>query len=247
MTLLKNKYSIITGASTGIGRALAIEFARKGAFVALVARRKDKLEETLKILVREGGSGRIFAGDLSAVESINKIVKSILQNTKKVDILINTAGVWHGKDKVYADISFEKYDQQIIKDTLNVGTLAPLLLSHAFIPVMPQGSKILNISGTFESGARGWLPYYVSKRAIEDFTVGLAEELMEKEIQVNCISPSDTATDVYKKYFPQYISEAILPEEIAAQAVKLCLLKNNTTGKVFVMKKGKRPFEGYHS
>ena len=113
---------------------------------------------------------------------------------------------------------------------------------------MPKNGKILNISGTFENGAKGWLPYFVSKKAIEDLTIGLAEELKEKQIHVNCISPSDTATKQYKKYFPQYIKEAISPEKIANYATFLCSEKANTiTGQIFVMKKGKEPYKGYHS
>jgi len=100
----------------------------------------------------------------------------------------------------------------------------------------------------FESGAKGWLPYYVSKKAIEDLTIGLAEELKDKDIQVNAISPSDTATEAYKKYFPQYIGEAIEPSEIGKYAVYLCSKEaSGITGKVFILKKGKEPYEGYHT
>lgn len=149
---------------------------------------------------------------------------------------------------MYAGKDFETFNQRVIVDTYFVGVVAPSLLAHAFIPLMPKGGTILNISGTFESGAKGWLPYYVSKRAIEDLTVGLAEELKEKGIQVNCISLSDTATEAYRKYFPQYINEAIEPEEIAKCAVYLCSSKaDKITGKVFVMKKDKTPYEGYHA
>ena len=109
---------------------------------------------------------------------------------------------------------------------------------------MPKKSKIINISGTFESGAKGWLPYYVSKKAIEDLTIGLAQELECKDIQVNAISPSDCATFAYKKYFPQYINEAIAPEKIAQFVVDLC--QKDITGKVFVLKKDQEPFESFH-
>ena len=78
---------------------------------------------------------------------------------------------------------------------------------------MHAGSKIINISGTFESGAKGWLPYYVSKKAIENLTVGLSQELRDKQIQVNCISPSDTLTESYQKFFPEYAT----PEDCSNQ------------------------------
>lgn len=149
---------------------------------------------------------------------------------------------------MYAGKRFEEFPERVILDTLMVGTIAPMLLVRAFVPLMPSGSRIINISGTFESGAKGWLPYYVSKRAIEDLTIGLADELKTKGILVNAISPSDTATEAYQKYFPQYVDGAIDPEEIAQEAVFLCSQDaNEITGKVFVMKKGKTPYEGFHA
>lgn len=158
------------------------------------------------------------------------------------------AGIWHGKDEVYAGKSFESFSEQVVLDTYAVGLTAPTLLAHAFIPLMSFGGKIINISGTFENGAKGWLPYFVSKKGIEDLTIGLAEELKDKDIQVNAISPSDTATEAYKKYFPQYIKDAIDPVEIGKFALFLCSREaKEITGKVFVVKKNKKPYEGYHN
>lgn len=111
---------------------------------------------------------------------------------------------------------------------------------------MGAGSKVINLSGTFENGGKGWLPYYVSKRALEDLTVGLAQELEDKNIQVNCISPSDTATTSYEKFFPEFMDEAIDPIKIAQKCVELSDPDNKTTGKVFVMKKDKSPLETFH-
>lgn len=195
-----------------------------------------------------GGKAEFLIADLSKVDSINRLISQVKNRIKRIDILVNVAGVWHGENEVFAGKDFSSFSQKIILDTYSVGTIAPTLLAHAFVPSMPRGGKILNISGTFENGAKGWLPYYVSKRAIEDLTIGLAEELKDKDIQVNAISPSDTATEAYRKYFPQYIDEAIDPGEIAKEAVYLCSKEaNEITGKVFVMKKKKKPYEGDHS
>lgn len=241
-------YAVITGASTGIGRAISLSLAKTGVHILLIARTKERLEETLDMIQQEGGNGTIIPTDLSTIESINTCISTIKKETTIVNILVNVAGIWHGKNEVYAKRNFETFPQEVILDTYTVGTIAPTLLTHALIPFMPKGGKILNISGTFESGAKGWLPYFVSKRAIEDLTIGLAEELKEKDIQVNAISPSDTATEAYKKYFPQYIKDAIDPSEIATYATYLCSEKaHSITGKVFVMKKGKQPYEGYHT
>lgn len=241
---MTKKVALVTGASRGIGREIAIAFAKKHYKIFLVARSRQGLIETKNMIESEDGVSEIIAGDLSTVDGINKIIWKVKEKTKHLDVLVNVAGIWHGQNEVYAGKNYEEFDQQVIIDTLNVGILAPLLLTHGLIPLMSSGSNIINISGTFESGAKGWLPYYVSKRAIEDLTVGLSQELKRKKIQVNGISPSDTATEPYKKFFPQYINEAIDPKEIAEFAVDLC--RKKMTGKIFVLKKNQQPFESFH-
>jgi NAD(P)-dependent dehydrogenase (short-subunit alcohol dehydrogenase family) len=244
---LSNKVAVVTGASTGIGRAVAIELAKNGAIVYLVARRVEKLTETKKIIEANNGQAEIMTADLSDLESINKLIVRIKQETGRVDILVNIAGIWHGDDEVYAGKDFASFKQKVILDTYMVGLTAPTLLAQSLVLLMPPKSKVINLSGTFENGAKGWLPYYVSKRGIEDLTIGLSQELKDKEIQVFGISPSDTATEAYKHYFPEYIKEAIEPDKIALFMVKLC---NDdfieSSGKIFVLKKDKEPFEGFH-
>lgn len=244
---MKNRFAVVTGSSTGIGQAIALELAKQGVFIALVGRTQDKLLKTKSLVAQNGGQAEVFLGDFTKLDSLNALIALVKQRTDKVDILVNVAGIWHGPDEVYAGKDLESFSQQVILDTYAVGLTAPTLLTHAFIPLMKDGSKILNISGTFENGAKGWLPYFVSKKSIEDLTIGLSEELKDKNIQVNAISPSDTATEAYKKYFPQYMDEAIDPSEIAKQAGLLCSEESKVTGKVFVMKKGKEPYEGYHT
>lgn len=241
---MKSKFAIVTGASTGIGRAVAVALTKRNFFIALVARRIDKLEETKKLIVAAGGKAEIFPADLSEINQINKLIFKIKLMTKKIDALINIAGIWHGQNEVYANTDFGKFSQEIILDTYTVGLTAPTLLVHDLLPLMSKESKIINLSGTFENGAKGWLPYYVSKRAIEDLTIGLAEELKNRKIDVNCVSPSDVATEAYQKYFPEDAANALKPEEIAAFIVKL--LSINKTGKIFVLKKGYKLFEKFH-
>lgn len=233
---LDNKYAIVTGASTGIGRAIAMAFAKEGAFVALVGRNEEKLLETSNFIEKIGGKSKVFVGDLANNSSLEALIFSIKGETNKIDILVNVAGIWHGKDEVYAGKDFESLPNSVILDTYSVGLTAPTLLSHAFVPLMPSGSIIINLSGTFANGGKGWLPYYVSKRAIEDLTIGLSQELADKGIRVNCVSPSDTATEEYKRFFPDDAKDAQMPEDIAHLFVEL--VEKDVTGKVFVIKKG---------
>jgi NAD(P)-dependent dehydrogenase (short-subunit alcohol dehydrogenase family) len=242
-----NRIAVVTGASTGIGKSIAIELAKTGIYVYLIARTKNRLDDTLNIIENSGGHGKVIIADLSKIESVNSCIQNILSDTKSINILVNVAGIWHGENEVYAKRNFETFSQEIILDTFFVGTVAPTLLIHAFIPFMPQESSMINISGTFEYGAKGWLPYFVSKRALEDLTVGLSQELTDKKIFVNAVSPSDTKTEAYLKYFPEYKDDAVSPGEIAKQIMYLVSDEAKfITGKVFVVKKGKEITDGYH-
>ncbi|MFH0943078.1 MAG: SDR family oxidoreductase [Candidatus Beckwithbacteria bacterium] len=225
------KLAVVTGASSGLGQAVSSALKKAGYRLILTSRSKSS-------------NLNIIPADLSNFDSINSLIKKIKSSTKQVDVLVNLAGIWHGTNEVYANKDLEKFPQKIILDTFMVGTIAPALLIHGLLPLMPKKAKIINISGTFKSGAKGWLPYYVSKRAIEDLTVGLSQELERLNIQVNAVSPSDCATLAYKKFFPQYLNEAIDPKIVAKFLVDLC--QKDITGKVFVLKKDKQPFTSFH-
>jgi len=238
--ILKGKTAIITGASTGIGRAIAVKFATEGANVILVARTKNRLQETLNQVESQGGTGKIFCVDLRNVDEIKKFTTEVKKSEAEINIIVNVAGIWHSDDKAFSGIDFADYSTDEILDTYSVGLIAPTILVHELVSQMKKGDHIINISGTFDDGAKGWLPYFVSKKGIEDLTLGLADELRNQQIRVNCISPSDTATEAYKKFFPQYATPdiALKPEEVANST--LSLLTNNSddnTGKIVVIKK----------
>lgn len=237
------KFAIVTGASTGIGREISIELAMNNFEIGLIGRNLEGLNETKERIEKNGGKAKIYECDLSDIKEINLLISKIKENTKSIDLVANIAGVWHGKDSVFAGIDFDKFEEKILLETMNVGIIAPMLLINKMSPLM-NGGDIINLSGTFESGAKGWLPYFVSKRAIEDFTIGLADELKSRGIKVNCISPTDTATESYKKFFPEYINESIDPKIIAKEFIKI--IDSKKTGKVWVVKKNKEVAEGFH-
>ena len=127
---LVNKIAIITGASIGIGHETAVAFATEGATVGLVARSEQGLQETEKLIQNIGGKAIIFQGDLSNTEGINNVIEKIKNQFKQIDIIANIAGIWHGKEDVYAGKDFETFSQKIILDTFFLGTIAPTLLVH---------------------------------------------------------------------------------------------------------------------
>ena len=164
---MRDKFVVVTGASTGIGRATAVEFGKQGVTVGLVARRADKLEETKKLVEETGGKAEIFVADLSDLGSVNDLIEKIKAKTDSISALVNVAGIWHGKDEVFAGKDLEDFDQKTILDTYMVGFTSPTLLVHGLLDLLAADSaKIVNISGTFENGAKGWLPYYASKKGI---------------------------------------------------------------------------------
>jgi NAD(P)-dependent dehydrogenase (short-subunit alcohol dehydrogenase family) len=235
------KTAIVTGASTGIGKATAIELGKRGYGVGIVGRNKERLVETEKLV----GQAESFVCDLSDVAQVNSLIQNVRERYKHLDVLINIAGIWHGDNEVYAGKGLESFEQKVVIDTINVGLTAPMLLVHGLVPIMKPGSSIVNLSGTFASGGKGWIPYYASKRALEDLTAGLADELKEKGIKVNCVSPADTATEEYIKYFPEDAKDANSPEQVAKLIADLC--EGGESGKFAVIKRGLVSWEGFHS
>lgn len=240
------KNAVITGASTGIGRAVSTKMAEAGFRVYLIARRVDELTKTANLIHQQGGQAVVMPANLADPKEIRLLIRQLKESLGDVSMIANIAGIWHGADELYAGTDFAVFDPQVIVDTFMVGTVGPSLLVNGLLPLMKPGSKVINLSGTFENGGKGWLPYYVSKRALEDFTIGLSQELLDKKIQVNCISPSDTATASYARFFPEYMDEAVDPTVIAEEFVRLSDPADTTTGKIIVIKKDHRPFEHFH-
>lgn len=213
--------AVVTGASTGIGKAIAIALANTGDRVALVARPSGRLNETQSVIRQHGGAAWVFPCDLRDPHAILQTAASIDQQLGPVSVIVNCAGVWHNDDIVYAGKALHETPVEQIHEVLDVILIAPFLLTRALIPGMIRtgSGKILQISGTFESGASGWLHYYVAKKALEHFSEGLAQELRKYEIQVNTISPSDTATEAYQRFFPETPHEqCVSPQDIASVA-----------------------------
>lgn len=227
---LKGKVALITGASTGIGRSIAVSLATEGAIISLNGRNEAALFKTLEMAKERWSTvrGAVFVADLRHLPAITNLILDVKQMWKRIDILVNAAGVYHDQQRAFVDMPLEDYALHDISDIYLVGIFAPTLLCRQAIPFMPNGSKIINISGSFErfgdKAAKGWLPYFVACNAMEQMTVGLAQELRNRQIQVNCISPSAVLTESYVKFFPTWASQKGLclnPEDVAALALFL--------------------------
>ena len=144
----KDKIVVITGASTGIGHAMGVEFAKAGATVMLTSRNKAKLEETARIIKKNGGKVEAFAADLRDIKAIQKLAKLIKSKWNRVDVIVNVAGIYHSDKKAYYNINFQDYKLDEVLATLEVGITAPTILCHELLPMMKKNSKIVNMSGT---------------------------------------------------------------------------------------------------
>ncbi|TWG93634.1 2-deoxy-D-gluconate 3-dehydrogenase [Nocardioides sp. J9] len=182
---------LVTGASRGLGAAMAIELAREGAHVVAAARSKDSLAE-----VASQGDGRISVveADMRDEDSVAALVPEVIARHGRIDGLINNAGIAPaGK--------FATQDPAIWKDAMAVNVIAPMLLAQAAgVQMIEQGGgRIVNVAST--TGLRGkpfLVPYSTSKGAVVRFTEALAAEWAAKNVQVNCIAPGAFVTEAQK-------------------------------------------------
>lgn len=220
---LEGHVCAITGGSVGIGRSLAVALANRGASVALLARSRERLEHTRSLVEASGGRARVYPVDLRDLSAVAATAAAILDDWEQVDLIANVAAVWHDDERAYHGPLLHETSAREIDEVLTVGVRAPIALTAALLPSMARrhSGQVLNISGSFAGGASGWLHYYVSKKAIEAFTVGLAQELRHVDVRVNCISPADVATEPYRRLFPEHADRALQPEEVAEVALML--------------------------
>ena len=227
MGKLLGKTALITGASRGIGRAIAIEFAKEGANI-VINYSKDELgaEETLKILENIGVVAYKIKEDVSSFKGAKKIIDFTLKCFGKIDILVNNAA--KSTIGLFMDSSKEE-----IEGILNTNLLGPLYLSKMAIPHMiNRKGVILNISSMWgEVGASCEVLYSTSKGGINLFTKALAKEMAPSNIRVNAIAPGviDTSMNSFlSEEDRENLEEEIpvgrfgSPEEIGKIAVFLC-------------------------
>ena len=227
MGKLLGKTALITGASRGIGRAIAVEFAKEGANIVINYSKDDMgAEETLKILENIGIVAYKIKEDVSSFEGAKKIIDFTLKCFGKIDILVNNSA--KSTIGLFMDSSKEE-----IEGILNTNLLGPLYLSKMAIPHMiNRKGVILNISSMWgEVGASCEVLYSTSKGGINLFTKALAKEMAPSNIRVNAIAPGviDTSMNSFlSKEDRKNLEEEIpfgrfgYPEEIGKIAVFLC-------------------------
>src|SRR5437660_1664654 len=182
---LKGKVALITGADSGIGRAVAALFAREGADIAILYLcEHDDAAKTKDIVEKEGRRAIAIAGDIGDKQFCERAVKQAVDELGRLDILVNNAGEQHS-DKDIRDITEDQ-----LKRTFQTNIFGMFFLTQAAAPHLEQGSAIINCtSETMYSGSAGLLDYSATKGAITAFTRSLAKNLVKKGIRVNGVAP----------------------------------------------------------
>ena len=189
---LHGKIALITGASRGLGRAMAVALAQGGASVALVARDEDKLQETASAVLQAGGESRIFLADVSSEVDVERLKHEVAGAFGHVDILVNNAGINNRKNLV--DFTLDEW--QRVMDT-NVTSV--FLMCRAFIPMMKGRGygRILNMTSIMAHvSLPGRTVYSTTKTALLGLTRALALELAPDAITVVAISPGPFGTEM---------------------------------------------------
>ncbi len=191
---LNGKTAIVTGASRGIGKAIAVTLGASGVKVACVARNAEKLAETVAQIEAAGGAAEAMPCDVADSESVTKLVETVAEKFGGVDILVNNAGIT--RDTLLPRMTDDDWESVIATNLRSV-----FLFSRAAAGVMMRSKKgrIINISST--SGIRGNQAqgnYSASKAGVIGFTQTIARELASKrrQITVNAVCPGFIATDM---------------------------------------------------
>ncbi|HKC63805.1 MAG TPA: SDR family oxidoreductase [Pyrinomonadaceae bacterium] len=188
---LKDKVALITGGDSGIGRGVAVLFAREGADVAIVylPEEESDAKETQQAVEDEGRRALLIAGDVRDAEFCSDAVEQTVREFGKLDILVNNAA-FQQHQKSLEDITEEQFDRTFKTNIYGYFHMAKAALKH-----LKKGSSIINTGSiTGLEGSKELLDYSATKGAIHAFTKSLAQNLVEKGIRVNCVAPGPVWT-----------------------------------------------------
>ncbi|WP_295850088.1 glucose 1-dehydrogenase [uncultured Xylophilus sp.] len=196
---LQGRRAVITGGDSGIGRAVAIAFAREGAdvLIAHLPEEDDDARATLALVTAEGRRGISVPGDIRDQAHCRAIVAQAVEQLGGIDILVNNAAYQMAHDAL-EDISAEEFDR-----TFRTNVYATFFLTQAAVPHMPPGSAVINtVSVNADKPNQSLVAYAATKGALQNLTGGLAQLLADKGIRVNCVAPGPIWTPLIPSTMP---------------------------------------------
>jgi len=188
---LKDKVAIITGGGRGIGKAIAMHYAREGAKLALCARTSAELDQTVNELRGMKAEAEGWTCDVSLEEPVREFAAAAHEKFGRIDILVNNAGVMT-RPAPMTELDVKKWDY-----TIAVNLRGPFLITRAVLPIMmkQKAGSIINVSSMIGRGAyANFLAYATSKWGLEGFSQSLAAETRSANIRVNSVEPGYVAT-----------------------------------------------------
>ena len=209
---MQGKVVMITGASQGLGKALALAFAHEGANLIINSRNADSLDPVAKEAEGSGVEVLAIPGDVSQSAHVEMLVEAAVEQFGQLDVLINNAGLLGPR------VPIEEYPEDEWRKVLEANLTGPFLLAKAIIPHMPESGSIVNVtSGVSIEGRPRWGAYSVSKFGVEGLTQILAAELEERGIRVNSVDPGGMRTEMRASAYPdEDPTTKITPEENTA-------------------------------
>lgn len=212
---LKDKVALVTGASSGMGRAFAAALAKAGAAVLLVARREEKLHEAVSEITAAGGEAAYHVADLTSAPALYDLVDVLLARYRMLHILVNNAGL--GWQAPLPDLRRDQITQMIETDLA-----APIRLTQAALPALVKNapSDIVNIASMAGlQGFPGGSVYCAVKHGVVGFTRALAEEVKPAGIRVTAICPGSVDTEFFDRFRPTLERPLMLHVEDAVRAL----------------------------
>ena len=219
MGRLKGKVALITGASRGIGLAIACALASEGCRLVLTARSAQSLAQIKRELAREEIELLAESCDVRDPVSISKLISAVKKRFRQIDILVNNAGIAHPS----ADV--DQLGIDVWKEVVDTNLTGTFLVTRAALPLMRSGGAIVNnLSIAAKRVFPGSSAYNASKHGALGLTNTLREELRPRRIRVIALLPGATDTDIWKTLWPEAPREKMISAETVSQAVVNCLV-----------------------
>ncbi len=213
---LSGKRAMVTGASRGIGKSIAVTLGAAGATVVCIARNREKLQETADTITQQGGTAEVYPCDVVDTDAVQNLFDTFIKKWERLDILVNNAGIT--RDTLLPRMSDEEWD-----DVLSTNLRSVFLFSRAASQVMMRArtGRIINISSVSgRMGNPGQANYSASKAGIIGFTQTVARELASRKVTVNAICPGFVSTEMTDAMGPAVLDE--VKKRVPAKRLGTC-------------------------
>ncbi|MYL32449.1 SDR family NAD(P)-dependent oxidoreductase [Pontibacillus yanchengensis] len=208
----KQYVAVITGASKGLGKALALSFAKEGYSLGLCARGNEELDEVVKQVEELGATVVANTADVTQVKDVDRFISVVEDAFGSIDVLINNASTFGPGPTLLADYPADQFEEVIRVNTSN-----PFLVTKRVLPGMLAKGKGSIINVTSEVGKTGlaeWGAYSISKFGLEGLTAIWADELDDTGVRVNMVDPGEMNTEMHETAVPDCDYELALPDDV---------------------------------